>query len=399
MNDVYSITTILKIAVSAMVALLSVTWIYRKVLRIAQTKQLMDNPETRKLQEKPIPVLGGVAVFFGLLAGLMTAAVLMNDCYGLLPAMLAATILLYIGTVDDILDLSPVLRFVIECVVMLGLIYSSGKCVDSLHGMWGIETFSWWIGVPLTVFAGVGIINAFNMVDGVNGLSSSLCILVSVLLGTIFFKSGDPMNAALAYSFAAALIPFFMHNVFGNKSRMFIGDGGTMVMGVLVSWFVIHVMSHDGLATVRMETESQLNMAAALLAVASVPVFDTLRVMTMRILHGTSPFRPDKTHLHHAFIELGFSHSITTLSELVLDILVVGAWYLCYKLGGSLDMQMWVTIAAAVLLVMGTYMLLHYTAEHDNKIHEKMEHFSVRTHLGGTQWWQKLTKWLDRGTL
>lgn len=396
MNDVFSITTILKLTVSAVVALVSVMWIYRKVLRIAQTRNLMDNPETRKLQEKPIPVLGGVAVFFGLLAGLMTAAVLLDNFYGLLPVMLAATILLYIGTIDDILDLSPALRFVIECVVMLGLIYSSGKCVDSLHGMWGIDRFSPWVGVPLTVFAGVGIINAFNMVDGVNGLSSSLCILVSTLLGTIFYKSGDPVNAALAYCFAAALVPFFMHNVFGNKSRMFIGDGGTMVMGVLVSWFVIQIMSHDGLAAVKMETETQLNMAAALLAVASVPVFDTLRVMTMRVLHGTSPFRPDKTHLHHAFIALGISHSITTLCELLLDVLVVGAWYLCYKLGGGLDAQMGVTIVAAVLLVMGAYALLHYTAVHDSKTRDKMEQFSVRTHLGSTRWWQTLTKWLDR---
>lgn len=396
MNDVFSITTILKITVSTVVALVSVMWIYRKVLRIAQTRNLMDNPETRKLQEKPIPVLGGVAVFFGLLAGLMTAAVLLDNFYGLLPVMLAATILLYIGTIDDILDLSPALRFVIECVVMLGLIYSSGKCVDSLHGMWGIDTFSPWVGVPLTVFAGVGIINAFNMVDGVNGLSSSLCILVSTLLGTIFYKSGDPVNAALAYCFAAALVPFFMHNVFGNKSRMFIGDGGTMVMGVLVSWFVIQIMSHDGLAAVKMEAETHLNMAAALLAVASVPVFDTLRVMTMRVLHGTSPFRPDKTHLHHAFIALGISHSITTLCELLLDVLVVGAWYLCYKLGGGLDAQMGVTIVAAVLLVMGAYALLHYTAVHDSKTRDKMEQFSVRTHLGSTRWWQTLTKWLDR---
>lgn len=396
MNDVFSITTILKITVSAVVALVSVMWIFRKVLRIAQTRNLMDNPETRKLQEKPIPVLGGVAVFFGLLAGLMTAAVLLDNFYGLLPVMLAATILLYIGTIDDILDLSPALRFVVECVVMLGLIYSSGKCVDSLHGMWGIDRFSPWVGVPLTVFAGVGIINAFNMVDGVNGLSSSLCILVSTLLGTIFYKSGDPVNAALAYCFAAALVPFFMHNVFGNKSRMFIGDGGTMVMGVLVSWFVIQIMSHDGLAAVKMETETQLNMAAALLAVASVPVFDTLRVMTMRVLHGTSPFRPDKTHLHHAFIALGISHSITTLCELLLDVLVVGAWYLCYKLGGGLDAQMGVTIVAAVLLVMGAYALLHYTAVHDSKTRDKMEQFSVRTHLGSTRWWQTLTKWLDR---
>lgn len=395
-GSVFSYITIIKIAISALAALLSVKWIYMRILRIAKTKNLVDNPEARKLQKKPVPVLGGIAVFFGLQAGLLIAACLFHDFYGLMPAIVAASIMLYIGTVDDITGLSPMFRFIIESFVILGIIFATGMCIDSFHGMWGIYEFSWWYGVPLTIFAGVGIINAFNMVDGVNGLSSGLCILVSTLLGVFFYKNGDPVSAVLAFCFAASLIPFFMHNVFGDKSRMFIGDGGTMVMGTLVSWFVIHVMSRDGLATTRENVDLPINMAAVLLAVVSVPVFDTLRVMFMRILRGQSPFSPDKTHLHHAYVGIGISHSITTLCELMMDMLVVGCWYVSYKLGASLDVQMYVTIAAGTIVVAGTYAFLRYQEKKDTELLHALQRFSIKTHLGHTDWWLRLSKRLDK---
>ena len=143
-------------------------------------------------------------------------------------------VMLYTGALDDIIGLAPKTRFIIEILVILGMILSTGICIDSLHGLWGVDDFSWWIGVPLTVVAGVGIINAINMVDGVNGLSSGLCITYCVLFGTLFVVIGDIPNAVLAFVMGGALVPFFIHNVFGDRSRMFIGDAGTMVMGIMM---------------------------------------------------------------------------------------------------------------------------------------------------------------------
>lgn len=353
-----------KIILSAIVAMIAAEWIFSYVLRIAKRLNITDRPNARKHQKEPTPVMGGLVVYFGMLVGLTLAICLLPESGVVLPVVVCCGILLLIGFVDDILDISPFLRLFIEVLTMLALIYSTGLCVDSLHGLWSIWEFSWWIGVPLTVFAGVGIINAFNMADGVNGLSSGLCFSCCALLGVIFYKSADPINAALAAAFAGALIPFFIHNVFCSKSRMFIGDSGTMMMGLLVSWLVIRCMNTEGLSTMKEQEGITMNMAAMLLAVVSVPVVDALRVMTQRLIHRQSPFRPDRIHLHHAFLQVGASHLVTTLSEIFINMTVTAIWYTSYKMGMGIDAQMYITIAAAAILVIGSYLLLRHIEKH-----------------------------------
>lgn len=407
---------IIQLAIAGIISVVAVDWIFLKVLKVAKVKGLVDNPNARKLQKTPVPVLGGIAVFFGLLLGLLVfegingllvnainlwnAPEIINHTttlMGIGPALVGASIMLYVGALDDIMGLSPRARLGIEVLVMLGIIYGSGMCVDSLHGLWGVETFSWWIAVPLTVFAGVGIINAYNMVDGVNGLSSGLCMACSGIIGVVFIKRGDVSNAALAFCFAGALIPFYIHNVFGKRSKMFIGDAGTMVMGLLVSWFVIRVLSSQNVEMMQHAEGKRICLVAMMLAIASVPVFDTVRVMTARVLRHESPFHADKTHLHHIFIASGVSHWITALSELSINLLVVGVWYMSYRHGMSLEWQLYVTIITAVLLVWGTYLFLHYQYKHDTKAFERFNEWSRITHLGHKPWWLAFQKWIDRG--
>lgn len=386
-------------------SLVSVNWIFKKILSIAKRKGLVDNPNARKLQKTPVPVLGGLAVVFGLLLGVATyfaickyfgvSSITMGT--SLLPVMLCCSIMLYVGSLDDILGLTAKSRLVIEVLTMLLLIFGSGLCVDSLHGLWGIYDFSWWIAVPLTVFAGVGIINAYNMVDGVNGLSSGLCISCSVILGIISYGCHDLADSALAFCFAASLVPFWFHNVFGKRSRMFIGDGGTMVMGLLVSWFMIRVLSSHNSDTLTELAGNgcKLGLVAMMLAVACVPVFDTLRVMTGRILKGQSPFNPDKTHLHHVFIAIGVSHSVTALCEIVINLLVCVVWYLTYKMGAEIDIQLYVVILAAMFLVWGMFFFLNRIAyKYPNSLLSK---WARATHLGHTNWWISFQNWLDKG--
>lgn len=400
--NIYSILTII---VAFVVAWTAVSWLYFKILKIAKEKNLVDNPDARKLQKSPIPVVGGIAVFFGVIFGLMAGVVMYyafnHDITGyasvftstrLLPVVLAMSIMLYIGAVDDTLGLSPRSRFVIEILVILGMVFSSGGCIDSFHGLWGIEDFSWYMGVPLTVLAGVGIINAINMVDGVNGLSSGLCMTCCLLFGCMFMSVGDVTNAILAFAMMASLIPFFVHNVFGNTSRMFIGDAGTMVIGALMIWFVISALRSDAY----LQTYgSQYCMVALVLAILSVPVADTLRVMTMRIFRGKSPFSPDKTHLHHAFVGIGISHSITSLSEILINFTVVGAWYLSARLGAPLHCQLYTVILVAAVLVWGTYGFLVHEKISNSRKALWLRGFSPKTHLGSKKWWQRLTYYLD----
>lgn len=377
-----------QVLLPSIVALASVFWIYFRILKIAKEKHLVDNPDARKLQKEPVPVMGGIAVFFGLVSAVLVGCIL-TDCSPLLPVLMAMVVLLYMGAMDDLVGMSQLGRVLAEVLVLLGMIFAAGKCVDSLHGLWGMGAFSWWIAVPLTVFAGVGIINAINMIDGVNGLSSGLCMTCAGMFGGVFLGRDDMPNAILAFAMCAGLIPFFLHNVYGKRSRMFIGDAGTMMMGVLMSWCIICLLSSDS-----SRYDGTEDTVALALAILSVPVFDTLRVMTLRMLHGTSPFRADKTHLHHAFIAVGISHSITALSEILIDALIVLIWFVSYRLGASQELQLYVVIAASVLLVWGTYVVL-WLGQRDNGIGRMLKRFAPRTHLGHTKGWLRVQAWLD----
>lgn len=375
------------------IALFLVGWIHPKLVKIALLKNIVDNPDARKLQRTPVPVLGGVAVFFGVVIaiGSMSAVV---DCSGLPVVIMAMMAMLYTGTMDDILSLSPGLRFVIEIVVVLLLIFVGGYCIDDFHGLWNIGRFSYWCAVPLTVVAAVGIINAINLVDGVNGLSSGYCIMACLIFGTLFFVAGEAPMTILAAVSVGALIPFFLHNVFGKTSKMFIGDGGTLVMGVVMSVFVIVILQNG--SRVAAYVNPNVGLVPFTLAVLSVPVFDTLRVMSTRILKGTSPFRPDKTHLHHMFIDLGCSHVATTLAILGVNMFVVLCWWALEASGFSIAVQLYAVIAVSLLVTSGLYHFMQWHICRDTRFMRAMRRLGYKTHISRTGIFFWLQQVMDR---
>ena len=346
------------------IALFLVGWIHPKLVKIALLKNIVDNPDARKLQRTPVPVLGGVAVFFGVVIaiGCMSAVV---DCSGLPVVIMAMMAMLYTGTMDDILNLSPSLRLLIEIVVVLLLVFVGGYCINDFHGLWGIGPISSWYAVPLTVFATVGIINAINLVDGVNGLSSGYCIMACTIFGILFHLAGEEAMTILAVVSVGALIPFFLHNVFGKTSKMFIGDGGTLVMGTVMSVFVIAILQSGS-------------------RVLSVPVFDTLRVMSTRMLKGSSPFRPDKTHLHHMFIDMGCSHVATTLAILGLNTAVVLCWWAFEAAGFSIAVQLYAVVGMSLLATFGLYHFMQWHIRRDTKFMGIIRRLGYKTHISRT---------------
>ena len=387
------------IVAAAIVSIVAVRWAFFKILYIAKVKGLVDNPDARKLQKVPIPVMGGIAVFFGVVMGLLggyAAGSLAGASFNtlMMPVLAAMVVMIYIGAMDDTIGLTPRTRLIIEILTILGLIYASGGCIDSLHGLWGIGSFSWWLAVPLTVFAGVGIINAVNMIDGVNGLSSTMCMLCCTFYGLLFVRAGDVSNAVLAFSTAASLLPFMIHNVFGLRSRMFIGDAGTMMMGLVMFWFTICLLRSNS-PIAYFKDAASVNLIAFALAVLSVPVFDTLRVMFMRVLRKQNPFHADKTHLHHVFVNVGVSHFFTTFTEVMIMLTIMAVWGVSVMRGASLENQLYFVVAAAMILVWGTYAIIKYHTRHHTEFLHWLVNFSVRTHLGRKEWWQKITAWLD----
>ena len=382
------------IIIPALLAFIGTLWVHPKVLKIAIMKNLVDNPDARKLQRNPVPVMGGIAVFFGIIIGLCCSQTIFvrSDVFLLISAML---IMLYVGTIDDILNLSPYTRFFIEILIVLWLMYVNEASINSLWGLWGVNALlPSWLAWPLTVFAAVGIINAINLIDGVNGLSSGFCFMASVLFAIIFYKTGNVTMTILAVSAAGAIVPFFLHNVFGNSTRMFIGDGGTLVIGTMMSIFVINIL-HSGSSCAPIVSKG-LGLVPMTLSILAIPVFDTLRVMSMRILRGVSPFHPDRTHLHHIFLELGFSHVGATVSILSLNTLVIASWYLSYKFGASVDTQLYIVLALSIAVTFVFYKFASTQIRRNGKGLKMLKSIGKKMNFEKKGFWLVVQSWIDK---
>lgn len=386
-------------------AMLSSWLVFKPILRIAKKKDIVDNPEARKLQKEPIPILGGVVVFFGIIIGI-TFFKTWFTYISIFPVVTAMVIMLYIGVMDDISGIKPKVRFALEILTAILIIYSTRFYVSNFQGLWGIETVSKPIGIALSILTFVGLVNAYNMIDGIDGLSSSLGIQMCMFMFLLFFLAHDYSYAALAVVSMAAMVPFFMHNVFGWSSKMFIGDGGTMVMGTMFSAMVFKALSTNFSEVLAKITErsldavlplERLSMIAFTVAVFSLPVADTLRVMFERVADKKSPFSPDNRHLHHLYIRNGFSHIGTTIRENLLNAVTILALIILWLCGAGMEWQLYGVVLTALVANHVPTGVLRYCLKHpESRLSSFVSSRAEKSHVERKGIWLKIQKLIDR---
>ena len=380
------------VLIPSIIAFACTCWIHPYILKVAKVKNIVDNPDARKLQRVPVPLLGGLTVVFGILSGLMV--VNLSSChFDLFPVFASIIIILIVGLIDDMISLSPKVRFFVEIILVVYLIGTTGWQLNGFHGLWGLEVIPNYISIPLTVFACVGIINAINLIDGVDGYSSGYSIVSCIIFGVMFYELGNIHMVALAAVVAASLLPFFLHNVFGKHSKMFIGDAGTLSLGIIFSTFVITILSANQNIEV---LQDNLGLIPFALAVLCVPIFDTLRVMGARIVRGKSPFSPDKTHLHHLFIDLGYSHIGTTLSIIGINLFVVFCWFIAYKWGLSIDMQLYIVVTLGVFVTFIFYPFVKKQIRKESGAYYSLRKVAKLTHADRKGFWLFVQEWVDK---
>jgi UDP-N-acetylmuramyl pentapeptide phosphotransferase/UDP-N-acetylglucosamine-1-phosphate transferase len=359
---------------------------------MARVWKLYDNPDARKLQRKPVPVMGGVAVYLGIFAG---TAILLTISYNkaLTLMLVAMTILLVVGVIDDRRNLPAGLRFLMEIGIMAVLTYANGNMIDNLHGLWGVYELPQWLAYTLSIITGVGLINAINLIDGVDGYASGFAVMAFLLFGIIYYMARIPGMAIVCMIVMGSVMPFFLHNVFGKKTKMFIGDGGTLMLGTLITAFVFSILKGDSLCA-RLETNG-FGLIPFCLAVLSVPVFDTLRVMFSRILKGYSPFKPDKNHLHHLFIDLGFSHIGTTTVILLTNLMVVAAQVIAWACGANMEVQLYIVVALGLLITVVFYGFMKVQRKRNTLFFRGMLRLGRRSHIETSGFWTWMRKLVD----
>ncbi|MBR1792310.1 MAG: undecaprenyl/decaprenyl-phosphate alpha-N-acetylglucosaminyl 1-phosphate transferase [Bacteroidales bacterium] len=257
----------------------------------------------------------------------------------------------FVGIIDDMVGISYVVKFAFQ-VVLVFLLWYFGFRIDTLGGILGIHRLGLAPSLVLSLLAGVGLINAMNLIDGVDGLASGLGVYSGLICGIIFLLHYDAVYAVLSMSFVGALLPFFVHNVFSKKYKMFIGDSGSLVLGMLAYLFTCRIIHLPYLYLI---DDYSISM---MLAIYAVPVYDTLRVMTFRILHGHSPFLPDKTHLHHVFISMKYPHVLVTCIILTISVIIFLIWFGLTWLELSITWTTVISVTISAMIVWLIYIVI-----------------------------------------
>ncbi|MEP6616890.1 MAG: MraY family glycosyltransferase [Ginsengibacter sp.] len=309
------------------------------IIIVAKDKKLFDEPDERKVHKAVTPTLGGLGIFAGfILATLMGVP----PTSAPLQFFIAATVVIFLlGVKDDILVLSATKKFIGQLIAGGIIIKFGGIQINNMHGFLGIYEIPHTASIVFTLFTIIVITNSFNLIDGVDGLAGSLGLLTAGIFGIYFFATGQLMYAVMALSLAGSLVAFLIFNF--SPAKIFMGDTGSLLIGLLNSIFVIKFIS------VASDPNSGLPLQSAPaigFAILIVPLFDTLRIFSLRILNRRSPFSPDRNHIHHFLLELGLSHKMITFVCVAANLLFIALAYILRGFGTT-----WVVAALATAAV------------------------------------------------
>ncbi len=291
----------------------------RPIIKIAREKKLFEPFEKRKIHTTTVPSLGGIAIFFGFTISSIVATDGLS--FDSLKYIIASVIIMFfIGLKDDLLNITARKKLLIQIFAAVMLITLGNVRFTNLHGILGGHEIGYFTSLILTMFAMVVIINAFNLIDGIDGLASGLAMLSASTFGIWFFLAGHTQFAIMSFALVGSLAGFFLFNVFGEKNKLFMGDTGSLIIGIVISTLVIKFNEFNAVANVPYLVQAA---PAVSFAIIIIPLIDTLRVMTIRILNKKSPFTPDTNHIHHRLLSLAPNHLVVTLIILSANLLII----------------------------------------------------------------------------
>jgi len=295
------------------------------ILEIARSKNFLDKPNGRTSHYVNTPTLGGIALFAGIVISLLLFG---NGRFenGFNYFVACLTIILFIGIRDDIYIISFANKLFGQIFVILILIFLANIRFTSLYGFMGIYEISFFTSTILSIFVFIVIINCINLIDGVDGLASGLAILSTTVFSLYFFDTKMYGSLLISISLLGSLIPFFIYNVFGKKNKLFMGDTGALIIGVVS---VVLVVKFNELSSSNNAHYILTAAPAMSIAILFVPLYDTLQVFAIRVLNKRSPFAPDKNHLHHRLLNLGLNHIQTSSVLITLNaIIIIGSYFM-----------------------------------------------------------------------
>ena len=307
-----------------------------QILLIAFRKKLFDVPDERKIHKGAIPRLGGISFMPSIVFSIACATGMSLLFYGgninsivhdvsvQVSFGICALMLLYLmGLADDLVGVRYRAKFIIQAITAI-FIVMSGQYIINLHGFFSMTLMPDWFAYLFTILVIIFITNAINLIDGIDGLASGLSMVACLFYGVVFFYNHDYFYAMIMFATLGTLMPFFYYNVFGNPTKfkkIFMGDTGALTIGLILSVASIH-LSNKGLTI-----DPTINPLVLAFSPLIVPGFDVVRVYLYRLRNRRNPFLPDKNHIHHKFLALGFHQSIA-----MLTILLISAFFILFNI-------------------------------------------------------------------
>jgi UDP-N-acetylmuramyl pentapeptide phosphotransferase/UDP-N-acetylglucosamine-1-phosphate transferase len=316
MDVILSITTAFLVAFSVMPI----------VIRVFRSLNLLDAPDKRKIHTVSTPSLGGIAIYLAFMIALVFFVPL-QELSQVKFLLLAIFLLFILGVRDDISSLQALDKLTIQIFSALLVVFIADIRFSSLHGFMGVDALPVGVAEFLSIFVIVGLTNAFNLIDGIDGLAGSVSFLVFCFFGWWFFAAGETILAFICVTIAAAVLGFLFYN--WAPSKIFMGDTGSLVLGFTLAVMMIQFVEVNYSVSALLQNEMKMQSPIAFsFALLIVPVYDTLRVFIIRFMSGRSPLSPDKNHIHHILLKLDCSHSRSTLILLAFNSLAVAtAWF------------------------------------------------------------------------
>jgi UDP-N-acetylmuramyl pentapeptide phosphotransferase/UDP-N-acetylglucosamine-1-phosphate transferase len=325
------------------------------IIKVAFIRKLYDKPGGRKTHKRFVPNLGGIAIFAGFVLSFICWTNFSGSVY-LQYLILGLIILHFLGVKDDIVPLTPHKKLVGQIIAAAVLVVPGRFRINDLNGIIGVYHLTVPVSIGLSIFVVILLINSFNLIDGIDGLAGGISLLISLLFSYIFWKSGLSNILVASVALAGALVGFLFYN--RQPARIFMGDAGSMCIGYLMAAFSFQFMN---------STATNFNglfhrNPGVLLAVFIVPLFDTLRVFTIRILNKKSPFQADSNHIHHKLLQMGLSHGMASITLTLVTLSFIITAYFLQDINPNLFVLV-ILSAAGLLSLVPTYVVNHKNIE------------------------------------
>jgi UDP-GlcNAc:undecaprenyl-phosphate GlcNAc-1-phosphate transferase len=313
----------------AFIGALFIAWYFiPRVVKIAEIRHLTDLPGLIKIHKKEIPTLGGVGIYAGFAFGFLL--VIDGSMKGVSYFTVATLLLFFAGIKDDLIGMTARKKFTAEIIASLIIVYFTNIRLTDFHGFLGISEIPVWVTYVSTIFVVVVIINALNLIDGIDGLAASTGIIASVTFGIWFWLSGDAGFTIMAAALTGSLTAFLFFNLSKGKNKIFMGDTGSLVLGFILAVMTIRFNEISNSSNIYHNLHSAPAISIGILI---VPLYDTLRVFSIRILHGINPFVGDNRHIHHMMLRAGYSHRRSTFYISLVHITIIALSFLLDPIG------------------------------------------------------------------